>query len=133
LSHVLLDTHVWAWSMMDDALSSIAAEQAIRSAGTVAVSVISLYEIGQKARLGKWPQMATRVSSLVAIAEQQGIKLLPVSAEISLTASQMDWLHRDPFDRIIAATAMAESRTLLSADKMFDALVGQVNWPGCVW
>ena len=130
---MLLDTHVWAWSMVDDTLLSSKAVSAIRSATSVAVSVISLYEIGQKVRLGKWSEMAPLVSSLIDVADQQGVSLLQVTPEVSLAASRMSWPHRDPFDRFIVAATLAERRHLISADAIFDGLTSEPNWSGRIW
>ena len=133
LSHVLLDTHAWAWSLTGDARLSPNAVQAIEDAETVAISAISLYEIGQKVRLGKWREMEPHMLKLADFAVQQGGHLLPVSPKASLAAAALDWAHRDPFDRFIAATALVDGLTLVSADAVFDQLKAFDNWPGRVW
>lgn len=131
--HVLLDTHAWAWSMTADARLSAAATAAMEQAETVSISAISLFEIGQKVRLGKWPEMAPFLNRLVALAGEQGGRLLELSPEASLLAATLEWPHRDPFDRIIAATAITKGLPLISADTVFDALTDDPNWPGRVW
>ena len=52
----------------------------------------------------------------------QGIITASFDMEIACLAGQMPWPHRDPFDRIIAATAMLSGSVLASADAMFDTL-----------
>jgi len=131
--HVLLDTHAWAWSMTADARLSSAAIAAMEQAETVSISAISLFEIGQKVRLGKWPEMEPFLDRLIALANEQGGRLAEVSPEASLLAATLEWPHRDPFDRIIGATAITRGLTLISADTVFDTLAGQPNWPGRVW
>lgn len=121
LSGVLLDTHIWASSLISPKSLSEDATSAIISAQTVRVSAISLFEIAQKVRLGKWYAMAPYVDRLIYLADEQNVSLLPVSAPISIAAATFDWLHRDPFDRLIFATAMIEDLTLISADGAFDA------------
>jgi PIN domain nuclease of toxin-antitoxin system len=106
VKHLLLDTHAWAWSMTGDARLSAAAIAAMEQAETVSISAISLFEIGQKVRLGKWTEMAPFLDRLISLAEEQGGRLVEVSPEASLLAATMEWDHRDPFDRIIAATAI---------------------------
>lgn len=133
MSHLLLDTHVWAWSIWQDQRLTLKAVEAIRTADSVAISTISTYEIGQKVRLGKWPQMAPVFSQLERIALHQGAVFAPVTFEISEQAATLDWPHRDPFDRLIAATALMTSRILISADAEFDALMGEQRWPGRLW
>lgn len=77
--------------------------EAMTEADCVVVSAISFYEIGQKVRLGKWPEMAPFLPRLIDLAGEQGAQLLALSAEASLLASTLAWDHRDPFDRLIGA------------------------------
>src|SRR5690606_18230638 len=120
LSHVLLDTHVWAWSLTDKKRLSTKATDAIAAAQTIWISAISLYEIGQKVHLGKWLEMEPHFLNLMEIAEEQGASILSVSPMTCLAAADIRWSHRDPFDRIIAAAAIVERVPLISADNAFD-------------
>jgi len=133
VKHILLDTHAWAWSLTADARLSTAAITAMEHADTVSISAISLFEIGQKVRLGKWPEMAPFLDRLIAVAEEQGGRLVEVSPQASLLAATMAWDHRDPFDRIIAATAITKGLMLVSADATFNTLAGTAKWPGLIW
>ena len=45
----------------------------------------------------------------------------------------MQWSHRDPFDRMIAATAIALGCPLISKDAAFDGLCGVPEWQGRIW
>lgn len=120
MTGVLLDTHVWAWSLISPTSLSPNASDAITSAQRVCVSTISLFEIAQKVRLGKWDAIAPYVDQLINLAEEQRVSLLPVSSRISIVAATLDWPHRDPFDRLICATALEEDLVLISADSAFD-------------
>ena len=122
MTRVLLDTHAWAWSLSVSERLSPSARTTIAEAGIRYVSPISLYEIGQKARLRRWPEMQPLVPRLVEIAAEQGNAIAPLDAHICLAAATLDWPHRDPFDRIIAATCLAEGLALVSADAAFDGL-----------
>ncbi|WP_404400858.1 type II toxin-antitoxin system VapC family toxin [Pelagibacterium halotolerans] len=133
MRHVLLDTHAWAWSLTADARLSPAATTAMEQAETVSISAISLFEIGQKVRLGKWPEMVPFLDGLIALAGEQGGRLLELSPEASLLAATLDWVHRDPFDRLIGATAITKGLVLISADTVFDSLAGGPGWPGRIW
>ncbi len=119
VSAVLLDTHAWVWSFSADHLLSPAARDEIAGADAVHVSPISFFEIGQKVRIGKWPEMAGLVQELPKILEGQGGLNAPFTPEIALRASLWEWPHRDPFDRLIAATAMVSGMTLISRDEVF--------------
>jgi PIN domain nuclease of toxin-antitoxin system len=133
LTQILLDTHAWAWSLTADARLSPGALAAMERADTVSISAISLLEIGQKVRLGKWPEMQPFLSRLVGLADEQGGRFVDMSPEASLAAATLEWSHRDPFDRIIAATAITRGLTLISADTAFDGLAAEPKWSGRIW
>ncbi len=119
---LLLDTHAWVWTLMDDGRLSGPAREAIKTATTVRVSPISFFEIGQKVRAGKWPDMKPHLNGLAERLIEQGGLTAPLTNEAALLASQFDWPHRDPFDRIIAATTIMSGSILISVDTMFDTL-----------
>ncbi|PWR23744.1 type II toxin-antitoxin system VapC family toxin [Zavarzinia compransoris] len=122
MSALLLDTHAWAWSLNgSDRLSGPALAAMTRTA-TILVSPVSFFEIAQKVRLGKWPAMAPHVGDLPALLERQGARPAPLGPEICTRAGMMAWEHRDPFDRLIAATAILLGIPLVSADPVFDGI-----------
>lgn len=120
----LLDTHVWAWTLTGDAKLSAQAIAAMNSSDPMYISPISFYEIAQKVRLGKWPVMETKVAVLQETLAAQGAVMAPFSFEIAQLAGLLDWPHRDPIDRILAATALQGGMELISADTVFDAVPG---------
>jgi len=69
LTTLLLDTLVWAWSLTNDPRISSRARSEIGEAQTILVSAISFFEIAQKVRLGKWPEMASYVDRLPTLLE----------------------------------------------------------------
>ena len=117
---ILLDTHVWAWSLHAPHRLSAAAWQALEDNEARLISAVSLYEVAQKVTLGKWPEMASYMDRATELIAEQGAQVVPVSADIALAAGRVDWSHRDPFDRLIAATALAMRLVLVSADPAFD-------------
>ena len=118
----LLDTHAWVWSMLDAGRLSSNAVSAINSAKAVRVSPISIFEITQKVRVGKWPEMAPYASTLADQIAAQGAISAPFTNEIAYFSAALAWDHRDPFDRILAATAILTGTALISADSGFDTL-----------
>ena len=118
---ILLDTHAWVWSFLDDPMLSPGARQAMASADLVFVSPVSMFEISQKVRIGKWPEMADCLDSLPGILAEQGGLSAMLTLEVALYAGIIEWTHRDPFDRILAATAVHGGLTLVSADTRFDS------------
>ena len=121
---MLLDTHVWAWSLTGDPFVSAIARERMDEAQTLILSSVSFYEISHKVRLGKWPKMAPHAARLVSLAQQQSLFIAPVTAELALLAGLLDWSHRDPFDRMLAATALEYDLDFISADMAFDEVPG---------
>ncbi|MEM6931985.1 MAG: type II toxin-antitoxin system VapC family toxin [Pseudomonadota bacterium] len=119
---VLLDTHAWVWMLTNDPNLTDAARQAAKTADVVRLSPVSVFEVAQKVRVGKWPDMEPYVDDLPQLIEGQGILMATLTPRIATLAGHMPWPHRDPFDRLIAATALTTGATLLSADTMFDTL-----------
>lgn len=70
------------------------------------VSPISFFAIGQKVRLGKWPQMEPYIDQLDRLLEQRRGPVAGLDSAICLNAATMAWSHGDPFDRLLAATAL---------------------------
>lgn len=124
MNSVLLDTHAWAWSLTGDRRLSNLALKEIGSAENVFVSPISFFEIGQKVRLGKWPEMTPFVDTLPSLLLEQGGWPAAMDPEICLFAATIDWDHRDPFDRLLAATSLRSELPIVSADAVFDELDG---------
>ena len=106
------------------------ARKAISGADAVFLSPISVYEVTRKAHLGKWPEIVPHIGDLVA--EEQTVSA-PLTRAIAARAGLMDWRHRDPFDRFIAATAIELGYPLVSKDEEFDALVRTPGWARRIW
>ncbi|GJD63058.1 type II toxin-antitoxin system VapC family toxin [Methylobacterium frigidaeris] len=126
MNAVLLDTHAWVWRLSkDDRLSSRAAA-AITAADQVFVSPVSFFEIAQKVRIGKWPEMESHAARLAGLPSQQGGLVIARDPEMCIAAGLIEWIHRDPFDRLLAATAQHHRLPLVSADAIFDGIVTRV-------
>ena len=118
----LLDTHAWVWSMLDEGRLSSNAVSAINKADAVRVSPISIFEITRKVRPGKWPEMEPHAPTLADQMAAQGAISAPFTNEVAYFSAALEWDHRDPFDRILAATAIVSGTPLISADSKFDTL-----------
>ena len=126
LTTLLLDTHVWAWSLTNDRRISAVAREAMTDAKSVLVSAISFIELVQKARLGKWPEMSAYVDRLPDLLEKQRAVAASLEAADCVMAGTMEWPHRDPFDRLLAASALRRRVAIVSADPVFDAVVPRI-------
>jgi len=127
---LLLDTHAWVWSFFDPAKLSVTAKDAISNASALYISPISVYEVSQKVRLGKWSEMADHLGLL---RNSPFILSATMTDEIADLAGSLEWGHRDPFDRMIAATAMDMKCSLVSKDGQFDDLKSVAGWKPRIW
>ena len=84
------------------------------------VSAVSAWEIATKVRLGRLPAAADLVQDFVADLARQRIRILDVSADHGIRAGSLPGPHRDPFDRMLIAQALAENVPLVSNDRALD-------------
>jgi PIN domain nuclease of toxin-antitoxin system len=133
LTTVLLDTHTWVWSLFRQTDLSPLAREVIGQARTVYVPPCALHEITAKHRAGKWPEVDHIVGRLPHLLRAQGGVGAPYTVEMAALSGGMDWPHKDPFDRMIAATAIELACPLISKDPVFDQLAGFPGWVGRVW
>jgi PIN domain nuclease of toxin-antitoxin system len=126
---VLLDTHTLLWAKISpEKLSRQAAEIMAAPLNVVFVSAVSAWEIATKVRLRKLPGLERLERDFLEIMEQSGYTLLPIDAANALRASRFTAPHRDPFDRIIAAQALAMDIPVLSKDLKLDAFGVRRLW-----
>lgn len=119
---LLLDTCALLWLLSNDPkLSAIAKTALLDPANERWLAPISLVEIALKVRLGKLPLPRPYAVLFPAELIANDIHLLPLEAEHIEPLTTLPMHHKDPFDRLIAATALVEGLTLVSADAMFDA------------
>ncbi len=118
---LLLDTCALLWFLSNDSKLSAAARAAIEETANVRwVSPGSLFEIAIKVRLGKLTLAAPFAAIFPAKLSATDIHLLPLETQHIEPLTTLPFHHRDPFDRLIAATALVEGLTLVSADPAFD-------------
>lgn len=121
----LLDTHVILWSLTaPDRLSPDALEIISSRSSELIVSAASAWEIATKRRIGKLPQADGLVGGYGKHLDRLGVESLPIRDDHALLAGELEWGHRDPFDRMLAAQAMIESMALITSDSAFYELKG---------
>jgi PIN domain nuclease of toxin-antitoxin system len=119
---VLLDTHVFLWWLAGDTRLPVRAREILGDPLVVGlVSAASAWEISTKVRIGKLPGIEAISDDIGAAIASQGFEELPIRVQHAERAGKLPGLHRDPFDRMLAAQAQLEGVSILSVDPIFDA------------
>ncbi len=126
---LLLDTHAFLWWITDDARLSDRARALIGDGGNeVFLSAASAWELAVKASLRR-VEIAQPLERFVPDQlERNGFQALPVLLRHALGLPALPPLHRDPFDRMLVAQALAEELTLVSADREIRRYPVPVAW-----
>ena len=119
---LLLDACALLWFLSNDPKLSATAKAAIEDPANVRwLSPISLLEIAIKVRIGKLPLKKPFGMLFPAELLANDIHLLPMEPRHIEPLTALPFHHKDPFDRLIVATALVDNLTLVSADATLDA------------
>jgi PIN domain nuclease of toxin-antitoxin system len=125
----LLDTHTLIWWMTNDPHLSDGARRLIAQRGnTSIVSAVSAWEIATKVRLGRLPSAADMIEDFVGDIQRQQMEILDVSAQHGIRAGTLPGPHKDPFDRMLIAQALAENIPIVSNDQALDGYAVRRLW-----
>lgn len=126
---MLLDTHAFLWWLTDSKRLSGAANRVIADEmNDIAVSAASAWEIATKHRLGRLPEGEAVVDDIVGSIASQGFGELAISVTDAQRAGQLPGPHRDPFDRMLIAQALAGDLVVVSIDAVFDRYGVKRRW-----
>ena len=119
--NLLLDTHILIWLDSDQKrLPGHVASALLDPGNRLLVSVASLWEMQIKLQLGKL-RLPSPLEELVRRQRTgNSVDLVEVRIEHVLAVGQLPSHHNDPFDRLIAATAIVEDARLVTADRIFE-------------
>lgn len=114
---LLLDTHSWLWWKAGDPRLGPGARQAIVRATEVRFSLASAWEIAIKVAIRKLtiPLDAGFAAELA----RHSFLPLPIEFRHVEALAALPRVHRDPFDRMLAAQALADGLTVVTADPVF--------------
>ena len=117
----LLDTHAFLWWISDSRRLSAPARRAIEDdASTIFVSAASAWEITTKHRIGKLAQAEAVALDVTGSIVAQGFEELAITVDDAARAGRLPGIHRDPFDRVLIAQALARDLAIVSVDRTFD-------------
>lgn len=119
---LLLDTHTFLWFIGNHPrLSRVAADRIADPGEIVLVSVVNAWEIVIKMSTGKLTLDKPVAEIWRNAVLQDGFGVLDVTTPHVLALEELPMHHRDPFDRLLIAQAIAEGYQIVSADAAFDA------------
>ncbi len=117
---IVLDTHIWFWMVTQDWKRFPSAwHNDIELADQVGVSPISCYEIVLAEERGRLELPCAAEDWFRDALESMDIVLLPLNAAVACRAVELSPVHKDPFDRLIIATALVYDGRLASVDGSF--------------
>lgn len=113
--HLLLDSHIMLWIVAPGSRQlSARAKRIVTEAASVQFSLVSLWELAIKAAKG---QLDIDLDRLLSALDEARLQELPLRRQHNQTLRTLPAHHRDPFDRMLVAQAVAEPLHLLTCDE----------------
>jgi PIN domain nuclease of toxin-antitoxin system len=123
----LLDTHVFLWYISADSRLHPGWREEIQlTSNRVFLSVVSVWEIAVKHRLGKLPLPRPLEAYISAERVRHQIDSLPLDEASVLRAAELPAKHRDPFDRMLVCQAIEHGLTIVTRDPIFQQYPAQI-------
>jgi PIN domain nuclease of toxin-antitoxin system len=114
---LLLDSNALLWLTVEPSQLASGALQHIDASARLFLSVVSVWELEIKARAGKLDIPADLWDELPALA----IEVIAIELADAVAAARLPLHHRDTFDRMIIAQALARGLTIVTRDQAFGA------------
>ena len=110
----LLDSHIIIWWLNNDSRLPQKWRQVIANPDNFCyVSLATLWEITIKESLGK----LSPPKNLISLIQREGFAWLNITIDHIQQLRQLPHIHKDPFDRLLAAQCLVENLTLITIDK----------------
>ena len=115
---LLLDTHIALWWVNEhEKLSAKAQALLLNDEHSLYISTASAWEIAIKVSIGKLTELKGGVKTILARLDDIPVSILPVMPRHIEIVEALPFIHRDPFDRLLIATAKSDGLTILTADE----------------
>ena len=124
---IICDTHVlvfWGLEPGRLALRALETMQRGRSAGSLACLDISFWELAMLFARGRLIPPVAPVEFMQTLVQDLRLTVLSITPEIAVISQSNIFPHKDPADRLIAATAIANRVPLITADDKLHGLPG---------
>ena len=126
---IIIDTHVALWLFNDYKNLSQTAIDCLRDErNELYISIASAWEVAIKHSLGKLPGFSGGVRRFLHAINKNPIQIVGINSEYVEKVESLPYIHRDPFDRIIMATALCENMVILTADENMQKYDVQFKW-----
>ena len=118
---LLLDTHALIWWLIGHVRLRAEVRRAIADEANIKlISAASAWEITTKHRAGRLPEANEFVFNIREAIAEEGFDELPITVDDAARAGSLRVIHRDPFDRLLIAQALAHNLVLISNESLFD-------------
>jgi len=127
---ILLDTQSLLWWAIDPTRLSRKARKTIRDSENLYFGLCSFWELSIKANKKKHnlPLEARDLTPLLKAVKSNGATELEISSDCFFKSTSLPYHHRDPFDRLIIATAILHRLSIVSSDRDFPKYEVPVIW-----
>jgi PIN domain nuclease of toxin-antitoxin system len=118
----LIDTQILIWYQEDNRrLSSEIYDILNNPKNIIWIGQVSIYEIAIKKAIGKFETFTISIEDLVEQIKTDGFQILAIKNSHLARYGDIPLLeiHKDPFDRLILATALSENIPVISSDEKF--------------
>jgi PIN domain nuclease of toxin-antitoxin system len=114
---IVLDTHAWLWWLSDPSKLGRLARHGIDTAKKVGIPAICSLEVATLAARGRISLNCPTLEWLQDAVADARVELLPLTPAVAVKAADLPTgFPGDPADRLIVATAILESATLVTKD-----------------
>lgn len=115
----LLDTHTFLWFLEGNNNLSEKARISIENTKNIKfISIASIWEVAIKLNLGKL-KLDIKLEELKEEILKNNFEILPLDFEHIIELSNLEEIHKDPFDKLIISQAISEKLTIISKDSNF--------------
>ncbi len=127
--NLLLDTQALLWFALDDPQLSRTADSLIRDpANAKFVSPASYWEIAIKMSTGKYTLSVPHATFFESAIANNGFHVLHIEPRHTAVVATLPFHHKDPFDRLLVAQALAEGFAVVSSDPALNPYGIQRLW-----
>jgi PIN domain nuclease of toxin-antitoxin system len=125
---ILIDTQAFIWFVENDKQLPVKIKKELEDSGnSIIISIASLWEMVIKISLDKL-QMCCDIEEMIDKIYLNGFEILPILPIHIIKLSKLDYIHRDPFDRIIISQSLSEDFQIVSSDRIFDDYGVRRKW-----